>query len=260
MLKILRGLSVLIAMAALSGCATLKVPPQKLAEIKTIGVTSLLSDDFNYYYFGVLVLSNEEESADVSDWHLNSFASEKTASELAAHFKIVSGGLLDKSKYDGKNIGDFYVDQTSQRIFAALKDKPAGVDAYLLLIPVERYNFAPNSYNQISGLGVQRRLLGLRAPWVKPIRRYVLFTAYRLALFDARSGELILERMAELPPGESSLGFTPPFVDVEDSDDWPTNFKEVMAAHRGELEKITKETLTRSLSFTLRDMGLIPAN
>jgi len=254
MLKILRGLSVLIAMAALSACATLTIPPERVQTIHKISVASLLTDDFYYYYYGFMVFTSEHDKINISHWRLNEYVNGKAGQLLAANFEITAPTKLDISKFDSKQFDDLYSDSVSRRLYGALEKPADAVDAFVLVVPENQKTMYQQFYYFVDNVGVMRRLkLGL----VKATK-FAVYAAYRIAVYDGKSGELIVQKRVVTPPGLGAPNSEYPLVDLPGSDDWTHSLPEIMRDHREEIERQLKSVIDSTLEQTFREIGLLP--
>lgn len=103
MKRILMALSSLV----LAGCITLgPVPEEELAKVKNIGVVSLLGNTLHAIHIGFTVFNNEYYSAQVEDWQIDTFTSERVVKNLE-QLKY-SVGLVNLGSIP---VEDFYINK-----------------------------------------------------------------------------------------------------------------------------------------------------
>ncbi|WP_341898382.1 hypothetical protein [Ferrovibrio terrae] len=247
----------IIAVAALTAaCTNLTVPAEKLNEIKSLAVVPVLDDEFHLYFYGLTILDNQHETADVADWKLNEFLGQKARELLTPRYKVVPGGEIDRAAALAANRFTDDAASHGERAYAALKHKDPQVDAYLFLIREKDWDLEVNRNSGVQNVGLQRRSIAMRMPWAK-YSQYNIYTVYRAYLVDGRSGKLIAQRPAWITPPDGSSGRATPLVQIPEGDSWPRTLPAIMQEHRSLLETKTKELLVSSLTFTLRGLGLL---
>lgn len=92
-----RFLVLAAAAALLSGCAALDlkrpVPAEELARTHHIGVASTFDDTFNGSSIGLTVFNNDFFTAQVPEWHVGQFATDKAVELLTQHGRFGAAPL-----------------------------------------------------------------------------------------------------------------------------------------------------------------------
>jgi len=96
--------AIVIMIALLTGCATTRIAPEKMASIKKVGVISLVAHEFYRDYVGLTVFGNEHEKIDISSWKVDDEYESQIQNALAAlgRFEVV------RVSYDRKEFYPVY--------------------------------------------------------------------------------------------------------------------------------------------------------
>jgi len=251
---------VVVVMGLLAGACATKIPAERLSAIRTIAVVPAIDPEFHYYFYGFLVFQNQHKTFDIADWKLEDHVFTETKRLLSPAYNIVRDTAIDRTAVIPSS---FFEDRSAmvQRAVSTVKGQSAGIDAYLFLIRETGWTLWHNESYPVDNIGVLRRSIAARSPWVT-YRQYCIYSVYRAFLVDARTGDLIGQRPAEirqLPDQFGQSAWFTPIRDIAESDMWPKDADAMMDAERGDLENRTKALLSESLEYTYRAFGLLPA-
>jgi hypothetical protein len=67
----IRWLFLISLLIILSGCVTMRIPPETVSRLKRVGVISVTAHEFHRRYTGFTVFGNEREKQDISAWKVD---------------------------------------------------------------------------------------------------------------------------------------------------------------------------------------------
>jgi hypothetical protein len=173
-----------------------------IANTKTIGIISALGDKLHNVYVGTTVFTNEQVSADITEWKLDDIVFAEFKAALAGRFDVKAMNYNKEDfvavwrEFPGGEVFDI-----ESRIKTALPaDGSPGYDAYLVIRNIRNGDFVGSSNQALYGPGLYRRH--------KPLGGDTdgVFISCNVTLVDGRTGK-DLDHIVFAVPGGSGLFF-----------------------------------------------------
>lgn len=172
---------------------------QIIANIKTIGIVSALGDKLHHVYVGSTAFTNEQASADMSDWKVDDLVIAEFKAALGARYDVRAMTYNKEDFVPGwrEFPADEVFDVESRIKTAQPADGSPGYDAYLVIRNVRSVDPVSLTNQNVYGPGLYRRhgLFGGNLDAV--------FIACIVTLIDGRTGKDIDHIGFAIPGGES---------------------------------------------------------
>jgi hypothetical protein len=238
------------ALLLLAGCAGHQTPPpQSISAVKTIGVISLLGDQFTVSYAGWTPFGNSTSVGAIAGWGIDQRVADDVAASLGQRI-AVTPMLYDPAPF-GRGIvlhdGRAFVsmqDKSEQPLHQILGAQPGPVDAVLLVTPAG----AP------TGSGMLVRGLGLLRSRPFFLRTDV-HALYRITLVRTGDDAVIGDSYAPALPDCRTLAG--PCRTVA-PDLWNADFATLTPDQVQALQTTVVQLIDASLPAALQRVGLIP--
>lgn len=228
--------------AAMAGCSTM--PAHMAAQshepsIHKVGVISLLGDDARFYRAGPLMLPTQHEFLSVPQWGIDGYTRKVVRESLAQRYQYVP------LHYDAKSLEDKMEVSKSERFrLSHVKDKlhqivDGRVDAVVLVVPTTQEDLISGKSEPLVGYGMYRLTLmsqQIGAPYV----------GIKVMLLDAKTLKPISQHAESKYMSYYTAG-------------WSTDFKNMPADQRQQLEGNIKDLLAKELKIGLKKVGLVGA-
>lgn len=228
--------------AAMAGCSTM--PNHVAAEsqesaIHKVGVISLLGDDARFYRAGPLMLPTQHEFLSVPQWGIDGYTRKIVRQSLAQRYQYVP------LHYDAKGLEDKMESGKSERFHLShVKDNlrrimDGRVDALVLVVPATQDDLISGNSEPLVGYGMYRLTLmsqQIGAPYV----------GIKVMLLDAKTLKPISQHAESKYMSYYTAG-------------WNTDFKNMPADERRQLEGNIKDLLAKELEIGLKKVGLVGA-
>jgi len=241
MSRILRVGAVLVAAFALLGAAnTQSLSPSARADIKTIGIISVLGSTFMFEDASESTFNwlrpPKANFLEISDWGIDDLVTQTIAKAVAKRFveKPVSFEPADFNTWTYDDLAHHIRD---------FEDPDPDIDAYVVIVRDWRSDTIDASGHRFAGLGFYRRDQAARKT------QFGIFAAYRIVLLDAHDGHVIASRAALLPDG--TLPWT-----AADASLWPKTQNDLTDAQRAVLQSDIRKLITATLLPTLHQLKL----
>src|SRR5579883_446537 len=242
----------LFAMAG--GCVAGKhPPPDRLAEIKTVGVISAIGDRVTFETIGASVFGNVEVTEPV-EWDIDRHVVARITAALAGRYKVVPVNYdrvaFDKIAWaDETSVAPGFRDATPRRIedIVAAAASPPGLDAYVV---VSRATSPYARGHQIvRGLGIVR---GEGSATYAP----AAYALYDLSLIDGPKHTVIGRARASLPSDGAFRLLQGPYREIKASI-WAPSLAALAPSRQQQLRETLLDLIDRSLPGALAGVGLI---
>jgi hypothetical protein len=250
--KRLAQILVLVSTVLVAACGTTKpatISANSLAQIKTVGVVSLIGDTFNYEQIGITDLSNDAFNRPAAEFGIDPYVTSLVTQQLAGRF------TLRPVTY---NPGDFPLPLSPDTIGTTIQAKvaPNNLDAYIVVAKsssgIKRVSTMPilvatTGNEDTVGLGLARRAMAF-------YHLYWAHALYWVGIVDGHTGKLLASNAAK--GGQQELGLfevpavSGPYKDVDETY-WPANKQNVSSAEAKLLADKMKELIAASLPDTL---------
>jgi len=244
-LALLIGVSTLLVGAGTPTVAATPLPPEV---IHTVGVYSRPLDSIEVKNLGVFAFGDTADQIDGAGWGLDQLVEAEAESVLSGRFMVKPVGF-DPTVL--ANVHDSLLGGVAPSLGKAVRAlPPAGVEAYLILLPdTELLQYPLNGRSRV-GLGVikgsARRDL--------PSAIHLDYTAY---LVDAKTGDVIVQ---EEGTHDKHGHFMSSYVPVELTDTpWPGKWADATDEQKSALQAKLTSMFRDSLDYTLRKMAASPA-
>lgn len=239
----------------LAGCNSQPVSPGQLSGIKTIGVISLIGEEFSLTNRGITVFGNSVSQGSIADWNIDGRISDRVAAALEPRFDV-KPVIFERSAFgrgiffSGSHAFARMDDGSERSINDALGDSPAQhFDAYLVITKTGT-DVTPTAVGtslEVGGLG----LYHAHPPFVEYTQLHAL---YRISLVDGADDSLLGASDAILP--NSCREFTGPCRDVSPSL-WTDTFEALTATQKQQLRAETEAIIDGSILPTLQALNLV---
>lgn len=223
-----------------AGCSTMNerhtAMQQDQHPIHKVGVISLLGDDARFYRAGPLMLPTQHEFLAVPKWRIDTYARKVVRSAMAQRYRYVP------LHYDPKTLEDqMEVSKTERFDLANVKGNlhkivDGRVDAVVLIVPTTQDDLISGKSEPLVGYGLYRLTLmsqQIGAPYV----------GVKVMLLDARTLKPISQHAESNYMSYYTAG-------------WNTDFKNMPADQKRQLEANIKTLLAKELKIGLKEVGL----
>lgn len=225
----------IVATLLLNGCAAIgmrrDIPQTERMSIRTIGVVSVLGNEFHSTYIGTTIFGNKSHSMNVNAWNIDEHA-------ISVAIKV----LDSMGPYQAQSLGSGFTD------ISAVMDtaRKAGVDAVVAIIP-SGYDNQPH---YVGGYGFHRHnMFGIQRDCI-----YSLFTTNVYAVSSAR--ELGWEWSFPTSKGIGCYGKTSDGKSWTTQMQWREHSDEYSERERKQFRTNILESVSDSVSYSLRNLGL----
>lgn len=232
------------ALAFGSAVAARAADADKYADVHTIGVIDMVSNDLNLQTMGLMVFDNSSRTVH-TDWDMQGVIFRRIAGMLQGRFALrpVSAPADAFSNLDVGLFGSY------QRVMGkrvAALPRVEGVDAYLIV-------FASNGLMRSSD---RQGLFAYHDAGLLVGSGTVVQASYYIAIYNAATGALYGGSAGHMPTAGTFSGHGPPMEVCADGF-WPGSPEPLSAAQSGMIHREIVSLLERTLPYALSGSGLI---
>ena len=221
--------------AFLVSCSTVPVAPEKISELRNVGVVSLLGTTFNGFTHGLTVFGNARYTGEVPEWQVDAFATAQMIELLkgskASTVRRVDISSVPLPKFYPKDPGTL-----DPKIVLELA-RSQGFDTLVVLVRTYDSDY------QLVGTGYGWYDIGFGA-----LNKRHIFATVHVLVYDVATGKVIGSASA-IPKTTSSQ------VDVK----WQPSFKEIPPGDLATLRAALEKRLSVGLVQAFERLGLIPS-
>ena len=235
------------ALLLLAGCAGQPAPPQNLAAIKTVGVISLLGDQFTVSNAGWTPLGNDTSVGAVPGWNIDQRIANDVAALLGQRFSV-SPMTYDPASFGRGIVVDYgrvlvsLPDGSKRTLHQVLGAQSGQLDAVLLVTPAGAQ----------TGSGFVARGLGLLRSR-SFFQRTDVHALYRVTVVRTRDDTVIADTYAPALPDCGDLAG--PCRAVSPTL-WSDDFARLTPAQIQTLQNTVEPLIDASLPVALQRLGL----
>lgn len=174
---------------------SIAVPPNKLAQIKTIGVISVIGDLLTLKEVGTTAFSNSESKLPIADWDIDGLVERDTANALANRVAVQLTTVANRNAFANAEGRLFHsIDDELGDLVKALPQP--GPDAYLVIVPNDVADPIGGTNQHLINIGLYHRdFLGKSSS-----TEYAFFLAW---LIDAKTGTMLARAGSCLPANDN---------------------------------------------------------